>query len=99
MKWKPVPSEAVEAATVKFTISPGEETVIAVPLPRPGSASKKYSAFVIFWDCADEMNTIINSNVKSLCIPKRFNGEKWYSKRPNCSSSPLPEHLMSQLLV
>ena len=44
--------EAVKILAVKFTVVPGLLIAIEVPLPGPGSLSKKYSAAVIFCDDA-----------------------------------------------
>jgi len=71
-------SDAVEMEAEKFTISPGAPILIAVPLPGPGSASKKYSADVMLCDRAEIMKRIIIQKSRSLFIPISFNGEKWY---------------------
>jgi hypothetical protein len=66
----------------KLSVSAGEGIVIDVPLPGPGSVSKKYSAFVIFCEKTVVMAQTISNSMNNLLIPISFkNGKIIFSER------------------
>jgi hypothetical protein len=66
---------------LKFITSAGEKFEMLVPLPIPGSISKKYSAFVMFWANVVAMQKSIDNIINSLFISNCFEVNKIYMER------------------